>query len=51
MSIREASPLGQYQTLPGGGEGLAPSAIQAHGPPEPPKSCPLPSAASMLVIA
>jgi len=37
MSNREASPLGQYRTLPGGGEGLAPSSTQAHGLPEPPK--------------
>jgi len=37
MSIREASPLSQYPTLPAGGEGLAPSSIQEHGLPEPPK--------------
>jgi len=37
MSIREASPLGQYPTLPAGGEGLATSSIQGHGLPEPPK--------------
>ena len=37
MSNREASPLGQYRTRPGGGEGLGTSSIQAHGLPEPPK--------------
>ncbi len=37
MSIREASPLGQYPTLPAGGEGLATSSIRANSLPKPPK--------------
>ena len=37
MSIREASPLGQYPTLPAGGDRRAPWACRESGPPEPPK--------------
>jgi hypothetical protein len=37
MSIREASPLGQYPTLPAGSDVLTTSSIRAHDLPEPPK--------------
>ncbi len=37
MSIRAASPLGQYPTLPAGGDRRAPWACRESGPPEPPK--------------
>jgi integrase len=37
MSIREASPPGQYPTLPAGGDRCAPWACRESGPPEPPK--------------
>ncbi len=37
MSIREASPPGQYPMLPAGAEGLPTSSIRAHGLPAPPK--------------
>jgi integrase-like protein len=37
MSIREASPPGQYPMLPAGVEGLSTSSIRAHGLPAPPK--------------
>jgi hypothetical protein len=37
MSIREASPPGQYSTPPAGGDRRAPWACRESGPPEPPK--------------
>jgi hypothetical protein len=37
MSIREASPPGQYSTPPAGGDRRAPGACRESGPPEPPK--------------
>src|SRR5258705_5866243 len=37
MSIREASPLGQYPTPPAGSDVLTTSSIPAHDLPEPPK--------------
>ena len=37
MSIREASPSGQYSTPPAGGDRRAPWACRESGPPEPPK--------------
>jgi len=35
MSIRRASPLGQYSALPAGAEGLATSSLRADDPPDP----------------
>jgi hypothetical protein len=37
MSIREASPPGQYPTPPAGGDRRAPWGCRESGPPEPPK--------------